>query len=200
VAPGPIAVTPPVQVALAPAAPGRLEALPPEMTAATQAAGRPRVRPRPQSAPADDPSTAQPEDGQPGEGTLQAQYDALLKAQSAPAPAPVAARPAPSAAPAPQGRASFDCTTARPGAEQMVCADPQLAADDRQMARVYGRAVRSGMNPAMLSREQQDWVAIREDAAHRSRQAVAQAYDQRIRELERMADRTDDDDSADDGE
>jgi uncharacterized protein YecT (DUF1311 family) len=211
----PTTTNPPLQIPLAPRAPGRLESLPPEMTVATQAAARPRARPRPQSpqsAP-DDTAPAPP----PGDGTLQGQLDALLKAQSSPAPpkAPsgpssgpssvqVAALP-PVATRAPEavahGRASFDCATARPGAEQLVCSDPQLAADDRQMARAYGRAMRAGINPASLSREQQDWVAIREDAAHRSRRAVAQVYDQRIRELDRMAaGPAADDDSDDDGE
>jgi uncharacterized protein YecT (DUF1311 family) len=103
----------------------------------------------------------------------------------------------------PNGRASFDCATARPGAEQLVCSDPQLAAQDRRLARAYRRALASGVDPVDLRQEQQDWTAIREDAARRSSQAVAQIYDQRIAELNRMADAAGDDSGdgdADDGQ
>jgi uncharacterized protein len=85
-------------------------------------------------------------------------------------------------------RASFDCATARPGAEQAVCSDPGLAAADRRLASAYRRAMSSGVVPADLRQEQRDWMAIREDAAHRSRHALASVYDQRIAELNAMAD------------
>jgi uncharacterized protein YecT (DUF1311 family) len=120
-------------------------------------------------------------------------------AAAAPAPSPTpdvsgaepTAPPEPDAAeapPAPRYAASFDCATARPGAEEMVCEDPALAAADRRMARAYRRAMGSGVDPEDLRQEQRDWTAIREDAAMRSRQALAQVYDQRIAELNRIAD------------
>jgi uncharacterized protein YecT (DUF1311 family) len=108
-------------------------------------------------------------------------------------------------APTPQIHASFDCAAARSEAEQLVCSDPYLAAADRQMSRAYRRALQAGIDPAGLSQEQQDWAAIREDAARHSRRAVAQVYDQRIHELNAMAAQgparpSDDQDNQDDGE
>jgi len=71
----------------------------------------------------------------------------------------------------------------------MVCADPALASADRQMARAYQRALRAGAAPGELRQEQRDWMAIREDAARQSPRALAQIYDQRIQELNQIADR-----------
>ena len=106
------------------------------------------------------------------------------------APAPTASVPPEAAEAPPKERfaTSFDCTTARPGAEEMVCGDPALAAADRAMGQAYHRAMRSGADPDDLRQEQRDWVAIREDAALRSREALAQVYDQRIVELNHIAD------------
>jgi uncharacterized protein len=97
---------------------------------------------------------------------------------------PMAADPPP----APAIRASFDCVTARPGAEQAVCADPGLAAADRRLAQAWRRAMASGADPMELRQEQRDWLAIREDAATRSRRALAQVYAQRTAELDQLAD------------
>jgi uncharacterized protein len=97
--------------------------------------------------------------------------------------------PADEAPAQPTLRASFDCTTARSGAERMVCSDAELAAADREMARAYRRAMLSGlMPPQELRAEQRDWMDIREDAARRSPRAVASIYGQRIDELNQMAD------------
>jgi uncharacterized protein YecT (DUF1311 family) len=98
---------------------------------------------------------------------------------------PQAAAPTPPPGPAPQ--ASFDCATARPGAEQAVCSDPTLAAADRRLARAYRHALAAGVDPESLRREQSDWLAIREDAARRSPTALSRVYAQRINELEDMA-------------
>jgi uncharacterized protein YecT (DUF1311 family) len=130
--------------------------------------------------------------------TLPPEMAAAASAPPAPTPEiPQAAPPEPAAptspeaaeaAPPPRYPASFDCATARPGAEEMVCEDPALAAADRRMARAYRRAMGSGVDPDDLRQEQRDWTAIREDAAMHSRQALAQVYDQRIEELNRIAD------------
>jgi uncharacterized protein YecT (DUF1311 family) len=101
----------------------------------------------------------------------------------------------------PHLRASFDCAAARPGAEQMVCSDPALAAADRRMSHAYNRALAAGVDAANLRQEQQDWTAIREDAAQRSRRAVAHTYALRIAALNQMADASsgsDDEDDQDD--
>jgi uncharacterized protein len=69
----------------------------------------------------------------------------------------------------------------------MVCADPRLAARDRRLTRAYRRALESGVPRGELRDEQADWDDIREDAARVSPEALAQVYDQRIRELEDFA-------------
>ncbi|CAN7501974.1 lysozyme inhibitor LprI family protein [Phenylobacterium sp. LjRoot225] len=164
----PITVNPPPAPEPLPRAPGRLETLPPEMAAAAR-----------EQAEALAPSLPPLANVAPGAP------DASLPAPPEIAPVPPAAS---EPAPVPGVRASFDCATAGPGAEQMVCADPALASADRQMARTYRRALRAGAEPDVLRQEQRDWAAIREDAARHSPRALAQVYDQRIRELNQIAD------------
>jgi hypothetical protein len=103
-----------------------------------------------------------------------------------PPPRPVqVAPPAPLAAP--QIAAADGCRTVHSRAAQMVCADPELSAADRELSQAYRRALRSGVSPEQLRAEQRDWLAIREDAALRSPRAVASVYDQRIDELNQIA-------------
>jgi uncharacterized protein YecT (DUF1311 family) len=131
-------------------------------------------------------------------------YPSLGPAPSPPTPeirqAPPPAAPAPG--PAYAARAAGPCARAVTPAEQMVCSDPELAAADRELNRAYRRALAAGAAPYALRSEQRDWLAIREDAARRSRRAVANIYDQRIDELNAMADDRrdpgDDDDGPDD--
>ncbi|MDP3852173.1 lysozyme inhibitor LprI family protein [Phenylobacterium sp.] len=85
-------------------------------------------------------------------------------------------------------RPSFDCRRARSPAEDMICADPDLAAADRRLARAFQRALQAGTPYDLLRAEQDDWLEIREDAARRSSRAVAAVYGQRIAELDAMAD------------
>ncbi|WP_309644206.1 hypothetical protein [Phenylobacterium sp.] len=126
----------------------------------------PRVRPRPAPRPEPEAETAQVPDA------LQSAIDASVRA---PDPVGVA-------------RPSFDCRRARSPAEEMVCDIPALAAADRQLARAFQRALRAGAPYDELRSEQDDWLEIREDAARRSPRAVAAIYDQRIEELNAMAD------------
>lgn len=84
-------------------------------------------------------------------------------------------------------RPSFDCDYARSRSEQLVCSDSQLAQADRRLNRAYNRAIRAGVPPRELRAEQDDWLAIREDAARRSPDAVADVYEQRIRELNSLS-------------
>lgn len=104
-------------------------------------------------------------------------------ARSAPRPLPVSD---------PEGAApavALDpCAAAGGGAAHMVCADPDLAAADRELDRAYRRALRAGASPEQLRTEQGDWLYIREQAARRSPRAVASLYEQRIDELNRIAD------------
>jgi uncharacterized protein len=90
-------------------------------------------------------------------------------------------------APLPSRAVTADCGRAPSPAAAMVCADPDLARADRRMARAFRAAALSGAPLDQLRAEQDDWLEIREDAAERSPRAVAQVYDQRIGELEAMA-------------
>lgn len=107
-------------------------------------------------------------------------------------PHPPWAREAPQAPVAPEppqfARPSFDCRQAQSLAEELICTDAVLAAADRHMARAFDRAVRSGVPLRQLQAEQRDFMAMREDAARRSPRALASLYDQRIADLNAMAD------------
>jgi uncharacterized protein YecT (DUF1311 family) len=81
------------------------------------------------------------------------------------------------------------CAGASSRAEALVCADPQLAAYDRDLNSAYRRALRSGaVSPEDLRADQRDWLDDRERAARRSPEAMAGLYAQRIEELNRIAD------------
>jgi len=97
------------------------------------------------------------------------------------APLPVSAAPQPAAAGDPA------CTGARSRAAQLLCADPELAAADREMTSAYRRALRAGAPPDQLQADQREWSAAREDMARRSPRAVADLYQQRIDELNQLA-------------
>jgi uncharacterized protein YecT (DUF1311 family) len=83
---------------------------------------------------------------------------------------------------------SADCEAAASRAAQMVCEDPDLAAADRELNQAYRRALRSGAPVDQLREEQRDWLAIREDAARHSPRALANVYEQRIDDLNQIAD------------
>jgi uncharacterized protein YecT (DUF1311 family) len=80
------------------------------------------------------------------------------------------------------------CAGAQGLAAQMVCADADLAGADREMNRAYRRALQAGVSPDQLRAEQRDWLAARETAARHSPRTVADLYDQRIDELNQLAD------------
>lgn len=113
------------------------------------------------------------------------------------APPPPAPREAPSVAQAAQDASvrrrpeppRFNaCRDAPTRAYEMVCSDRRLAEADRRMKRAYSAALAAGVPPDELRRDQEDWLDVREDAAHVSRRAVADIYRQRTRELFAMAD------------
>ena len=83
---------------------------------------------------------------------------------------------------------SFNCGYARTDSEYLVCGDRELARLDRRLARAFDRALRAGVPFDDLRAEQDDWLAIREDAARHSPGAVASVYRQRIQELDALAD------------
>lgn len=94
-----------------------------------------------------------------------------------------ATQPAPAAA-----GPSFDCAGRLTRGQAAVCDDPGLSALDRRMARAYGEAMAAGAPMDDLRADQAEWRAAREDAAGRSPGAIAQVYDERIRELTDLAD------------
>lgn len=109
----------------------------------------------------------------------------------APPVAPVAPEPPQARAPVVRASApiapSYDCDLARTRAERMVCEDPHLALQDRRLDRAFRRAVDAGVPYGALRAEQDDWLAIREDAAGYDAGAVSDVYAQRIDELNAMA-------------
>lgn len=117
---------------------------------------------------------------------------AALRLRKAPRPVqpPYRVRPAP---PAPLPHAGLmrvstrpACAGRDPGAAP-VCADRNLAAAERQLARAYQAARAAGVPDAQLQRQQQRWLASRAAAAREAPWAVHDVYLARIAELNGMA-------------
>jgi uncharacterized protein YecT (DUF1311 family) len=115
-------------------------------------------------------------------------YPPMSQAEQPVRPAPVVVA---------QARPSFDCTTARVRAEQIVCSDPQLAAADRRMARAFREARVAGVPYGVLAAQQQRWYRDRDRAD--TPEALAQTYDQRIAELQSQRDNAGQSAADDDG-
>lgn len=106
-----------------------------------------------------------------------------------PAPRTVAPPPqdtAPPVQPVAQGP-SFDCADSASAAEELVCGDAALAAQDRRLAGAWRRALDAGVPLHRLRRQQQRWLDAREDAARHAPEEVPDLYDQRIQELDMVA-------------
>jgi uncharacterized protein YecT (DUF1311 family) len=101
-------------------------------------------------------------------------------ATQAPAMAGPPADAMPAVAP-PVFQTSFDCSQAKSLALKMICADPNLAAQDVQLAALYRRARANAVDPSQLSDQQQEWLAARDSC--RSAGCVATVYAQRRAEL-----------------
>jgi hypothetical protein len=78
------------------------------------------------------------------------------------------------------------CASHDPG-EALVCADPNLGAADRQLARAYQGARAAGVPDAQLRQDQQRWLAARSAAAREAPWAVHDVYLARIAELNSQA-------------
>jgi hypothetical protein len=164
---------PPPQPAPQPA--GKLEVLNPATAEAARAA-RPAWSPPAASPPPSPDLTA--EVGQAPQTSASAAAPAPRLAVAGPPPQVVGPRP-------PSG---MSCV-ARSRAEALVCADPQLAAYDRELNSAFRRALRSGaVSPEDLRADQRDWLDDRERAARRSPEALGNLYQDRIDELNRIAD------------
>jgi len=99
----------------------------------------------------------------------------LDRAANDTAPAQVAAEPPPTF------QTSFDCAQARGFALRMICTNPNLAAQDVQLAAMYRRARANAVDPSQLSDQQQEWLAARDSCA--SIGCLANVYAARRREL-----------------
>lgn len=82
-------------------------------------------------------------------------------------------------------KAAKRCVSSDPG-EAIVCADPSLAAADRQLSRAYREAEAAGVPAWQLKQQQQRWLAARAAAAREAPWAVHDVYLARIAELNDM--------------
>ena len=78
------------------------------------------------------------------------------------------------------------CATAQTLADELVCADPALAAADQRLALVWREAIAAGVPAWRLRRGQERWLAQREDAAYEQPQALPELYRSRIDALGRL--------------
>ena len=75
------------------------------------------------------------------------------------------------------------CLNRDPGAA-LVCADPDLGAEDRRMTRAYRNAEAAGVSTTELQRQHRRWLAARTTAAREVPWAVKEVYQARIAELD----------------
>lgn len=84
------------------------------------------------------------------------------------------------ASPAPSLQASFDCTKARSDAEHIICRDPELAADDVQLAVIYAKAKAAAKDSVAFKERTRTQWNYRERECH-DRECVARWYaDQKV--------------------
>jgi len=107
---------------------------------------------------------------------------------------PVTPPVAPAAAPTPQVVAEAEpakpsrldpCATPPSPADRLLCRDLALNLLDHEMREAYGRAIIAGADPITLRESQAEWRRARDPIA--DPRALAEVYDQRIRELEAEA-------------
>jgi tetratricopeptide (TPR) repeat protein len=86
------------------------------------------------------------------------------------------------------GGPSFDCATAKREVEKVICADPQLAVLDRQIADTYARVLKStsSRTAAELRRTQRDFLATRNTAFGRPGYDLKKAMQERLQRLNGM--------------
>lgn len=89
---------------------------------------------------------------------------------------------------------SFDCSKALGKVEKMICADPKLAALDRELAETHERAVEAAaeIHQRQLRASQRGWIKGRNDCWKAMQvnvtDCVAASYRARIAELEQLGD------------
>lgn len=164
---------------------------PPPPPPVPQSAGRLEVLPKPAAATPAQVRLARamiPVLPEPGVVVTEQPADPLPAPGPPPTPSVAEAAQVATAVVTPAPRRFNDCGDAPTRAMAMVCRDMRLAEADRRMKRAYRAALAAGVPADALSRDQADWLEVREDAAQVSRRAVADIYQQRIRELRAMAD------------
>ena len=82
------------------------------------------------------------------------------------------------------------CIGARGRAEQMICRDPELTAQQARLDRALKSAAQAGVPAGDLEDGQTAWLAQRDTAVGRSRDEVAAAYRQRIEAVESLTNET----------
>ena len=78
---------------------------------------------------------------------------------------------------------TWDCAKVRTGAERLICANPDIRAQDARMGTLYARLQERGLAP---ERAQKAWLLDRRNACD-SADCLRAAYAERIRYLERLA-------------
>jgi hypothetical protein len=87
------------------------------------------------------------------------------------------------AEPPPTFPTSFDCTQARRLALRLICTNPNLAAQDVQLAALYRRARENAIDASQLFDQQQEWLAARDSCNNLG--CLSVVYAQRRAELAR---------------
>jgi hypothetical protein len=103
------------------------------------------------------------------------------EAANTPSASPPAAGEPPMAGPPPTFQTSFDCMQARRLALRLICTNPNLAAQDMQLAALYRRARANAIDPSQISDQQQEWLAARDSC--NSVSCLSAVYAARRREL-----------------
>ncbi len=85
-------------------------------------------------------------------------------------------------------RTAGGCSPDGSRAKVTLCAEPAIAAADQDMERAFQRALRAGVPGKALRAEQDAWLNVREEAARRSPSDLAEAYAQRVADLNALAD------------
>lgn len=99
----------------------------------------------------------------------------------------VAARQSGAAVAGSTPRPSFDCTRAGTPTESAICASPELAQLDRQMAEAYSTARADASNPSAVVNAQRNWIS-RRNACGGNAVCLAQTMQQRIQALDGSTD------------
>jgi uncharacterized protein len=100
--------------------------------------------------------------------------------RAAPAPAPQVAQTGPRAQP------SFDCANARSTTEKLICADEDLARQDRELGRIHARAKQAAPDPRAFQR-QSDVEWAQREATCRDEDCLRRWYAQRRQDLSAAA-------------